>query len=149
LAVVKELMQHRTPVPAPGLPRFTGGAVGYFGYDLVRFMERLPATAKRELDVPDMVLLMADNLVVFDHVRHRLLVIANMRVEGDLRAAYADAVARIDQIIADLRKPLVPPPAARTAQRRSRGSATARRPSTRQMVTDRPRSLSPPATSSR
>ncbi len=111
LAVVKELMQHRTPVPAPGLPRFTGGAVGYFGYDLVRFMETLPATATAELDVPDLVLLFADNLVVFDHVRHRLTVIANMRVEPDLRAAYADAVARIDQIIADLRKPLTPPPA--------------------------------------
>jgi anthranilate synthase component 1 len=102
-------MAHRTPVPAPGLPRFTGGAVGYFGYDLVRFMERLPATAKTELDVPDMVMLFADNLVVFDHVRHRLTVIANMRVDADLRAAYADAVARIDQIIADLRKPLTPP----------------------------------------
>jgi anthranilate synthase component 1 len=109
LEVVKDLMAHRTPVPAPGLPRFTGGAVGYFGYDLVRFMERLPATAKTELDVPDMVVLFADNLVVFDHVRHRLTVIANMRVEADLRAAYADAVARIDQIIADLRKPLTPP----------------------------------------
>ncbi len=57
-----------------------------------------------------MVMLFADNLVVFDHVRHRLTVIANMRVEADLRAAYADAVARIDQIIADLRKPLTPPP---------------------------------------
>jgi anthranilate synthase component 1 len=56
-----------------------------------------------------MVMLFADNLVVFDHVRHRLTVIANMRVETDLRAAYADAVARIDQIIADLRKPLTPP----------------------------------------
>ena len=111
LEVVKDLMRHRTPVPAPGLPRFTGGAVGYFGYDLVRFMERLPATAKAELDVPDMVMLFADNLVVFDHVRHRLTVIANMRVEADLRAAYADAVARIDQIIADLRKPLTPPAA--------------------------------------
>lgn len=111
LAVVQELMRHRRPAPVPGLPRFTGGAVGYFGYDLVRFMERLPATAKDELDAPDLVLLMADNLVVFDHVRHRLAVIANMRVEDDLRAAYADAVARIDQIIADLRKPLAPPPA--------------------------------------
>ena len=111
LATVQEIMRHRHPAPVPGLPRFTGGAVGYFGYDLVRFMERLPATAKSELDVPDMVLLMADNLVVFDHVRHRLAVIANMRVEGDLRAAYADAIARIDQIIADLRKPLTPPPA--------------------------------------
>jgi anthranilate synthase component 1 len=59
--------------------------------------------------------------VVFDHVRHRLIVIANMRVEGDLRAAYADAVARIDQIIADLRKPLMPPQPRRTAQRRAVG----------------------------
>jgi len=109
LTVVRDLMATRKPVPAPGLPRFTGGAVGYFGYDLVRFMERLPATARTTLDVPDMVLLFSDNLVVFDHVRHRLTVIANMRVEPDLRAAYADAVARIDQIIADLRKPLVPP----------------------------------------
>ncbi len=109
LAVLAELMAGRKPVAVPGLPRFSGGAVGYFGYDLVRFMERLPATASTDLDVPDMVLLFSDNLVVFDHVRHRLLVVANMRVEPDLRAAYADAVARIDQIIADLRQPLVPP----------------------------------------
>jgi anthranilate synthase component 1 len=67
-----------------------------------------------------MVLLFADNLVVFDHVRHKLIVIANMRVEGDLRAAYADAVARIDQIIGDLRKPLTPPPG-----RTARGDAVA------------------------
>ena len=111
LDVVKELMSTRHPAPVPGLPRFTGGVVGYFGYDLVRFMERLPATAQTDLDVPEMVLMFADNLVVFDHVRHRLTVIANMRVEPDLRAAYADAVARIDQIIADLRKPLAPPQA--------------------------------------
>jgi anthranilate synthase component 1 len=112
LAVVKELMAHRTPVPSPGLPRFTGGVVGYFGYDLVRFMERLPTTARTDLHAPDAVLLFADNLVVFDHVRHKLIVSAYMRVEADLRAAYADAVARIDQIIGDLRKPLTPPPAA-------------------------------------
>lgn len=111
LEVVDELMRHRTPVSVPGLPRFTSGVVGYFGYDLVRFMEKLPATARPVLDVPDMALLFADNMVVFDHVRHRMTVVANMRVEPDLRAAYADAVARIDQIVADLRKPLVPPAA--------------------------------------
>jgi len=109
LAIVHELMAHRKPAPVPGLPRFNGGVVGYFGYDLVRFMERLPATARTDLHVPDMALMMADNLVVFDHVRHRITVIANLRVESDLRAAYADAVARIDHIIADLRKPLTPP----------------------------------------
>ena len=109
LAVVQELLAGRRPVRVPGLPRFTGGVVGYFGYDLVRFMERLPTTARRDLDVPDMALLFTDNLVVFDHVKHKLLVVANMRVEEDLRAAYADAVARIEAIVADLHRPLVPP----------------------------------------
>ncbi len=109
LEVVRELMSDRTPNRLAGLPRFTGGAVGYFGYDLVRFMERLPDTAQRDLYVPDMILLFSDNLVVFDHVRHKLTVIANMRVEADLRAAYADAIARIDKIVTDLRKPLEPP----------------------------------------
>ncbi len=111
LEIVRGIMASRRPVRLPGLPRFIGGAVGYFGYDLVRFMERLPTTASADLPVPDMALLFTDNLVVFDHVRHKLIVIANMRVEEDLRAAYADAVARIDKIIADLRKPLIPPPA--------------------------------------
>ncbi len=111
LTVVREIMTDRKPVPLPGLPRLTGGAVGYFGYDLVRFMEKLPDTAARSLDVPDMVLLFSDNIVVFDHVRHKLTVIANMRVEADLRAAYADAIARIDKIVADLHKPLLAPEA--------------------------------------
>ena len=109
LNVIRDLMSDRKPIPLHGLPRFTGGAVGYFGYDLVRFMERLPDTAERVLDVPDMILLFSDNLVVFDHVRHKLTVIANMRTESELRAGYADAIARIDKIVSDLRKPLVPP----------------------------------------
>ena len=109
LDIIKDALARRKPVPVPGLPSFTGGAVGYFAYDLVRFIERLPATAERKLDVPDMALLFADNLVVFDHVRHRLIVIATMRVEDDPRPAYADAIARIEGIVADLRQPLAPP----------------------------------------
>ena len=122
---LRGLLAGRRPVEVPGLPRFTGGAVGYFGYDTVRFIERLPETAQRKLPIPDMLLLFSDNLVVFDHVQHKLLVIANMRIErpgepsGDhdaglpsedeIRAAYTDATARIDAMITDLRKPLVPP----------------------------------------
>jgi anthranilate synthase component 1 len=109
LALVKQLMQGRSSVHLPGLPRFTGGVVGYWGYDMVRFMERLPATAQRVVEIPEMVLLFSDNLVIFDHVKHKLIVMANMRSEENLLAAYADAVARINQIIADLRKPLTPP----------------------------------------
>ncbi len=116
MALVQEMMAARTPVALPDLPRFSGGVCGYWGYDLVRFVEKLPATAERVLDVPDMVMLFSDNLIVFDHVRHKLIVIANLRVNGahgdnDLLAAYADAVARIDAIIDDLRRPLVPPEA--------------------------------------
>ncbi len=109
LDIVKQMLADRRPAHVNGLPSLTGGPVGYFAYDLVRFMERLPDTAVRTLDVPDMALIFADNLVVFDHVRHRLIIIANMRVEDDLRAAFADAIARIDAIVADLRQPLTPP----------------------------------------
>ena len=113
---VRNLLADRCPVEVPGLPRFSGGAVGYFGYDTVRFIERLPATAQRKLAIPDMVLMFSDNLVVFDHVKHRLLVIANMLIDGQgpptveqVQIAYADAVARIDEIVSDLRQPLTPP----------------------------------------
>ncbi|MCD6288872.1 MAG: anthranilate synthase component I, partial [Anaerolineae bacterium] len=99
-------------IELPGLPRFTGGAVGYWGYDTVRFIERLPTTTVDDRpDLPDAAFLLADNLVVFDHVRHRLLVLANARLEGDLTAAYAEAVARIEKMVDRLQQPLhVPKP---------------------------------------
>jgi anthranilate synthase component 1 len=109
LDALKDVLHRRRPIHLDGLPRFTGGAVGYVGYDWVRFVERLPATAQDELGLPDYIFLLADNLVIFDHVRHRLIVLANCRLEGDLTAAYADAIARIDQIVARLRRPLALP----------------------------------------
>ncbi len=115
-AAVRSLLAERRPVEVPGLPRFSGGAVGYFGYDTVRFIERLPLTAQQKLEIPDMLLLFSDNLVVFDHVQHKLLVIANMRIQAngapagqEIRVAYDDAVARIDAIVSDLRQPSAHP----------------------------------------
>jgi anthranilate synthase component 1 len=98
---------------APDLPRFFGGAVGYLGYDLVRFFERLPETTHDELNLPDLHLLMTDTLIVFDHVRHRLLLVANAHVppERDLNAAYDDAIARLDAVETKLQTPLPPLPA--------------------------------------
>ncbi|MCY4116148.1 MAG: anthranilate synthase component I [Caldilineaceae bacterium] len=113
---VRSLLAERRPVEVPGLPRFSGGAVGYFGYDTVRFIERLPQTAQQKLEIPDMLLLFSDNLVVFDHVQHKLLVIANMHIGTngapagqEISAAYEDAVARIDAIVSDLRQPFAHP----------------------------------------
>ena len=109
LAAVADLLHQRHPIELPGLPRFTGGAVGFLSYDWVRFHERLPQTAPDDLNLPDFIFLLADNLVIFDHVRHRLLVLANARLDDDPLASYADAVARIDGIVARLRQPSMAP----------------------------------------
>lgn len=114
LSIVASLLRQRRSIQLPDLPRFTGGAVGFLGYDWVRYGERLPATAPDELHLPDFTFLLADNLVVFDHVRHRLLVLANARLDGDLLASYADAVTRIEAIVTRLRQPLTPPDAPQT-----------------------------------
>jgi anthranilate synthase component 1 len=106
-ALEAELGRFR-PAAVPGLPRFSGGAVGYLGYDVVRFFERLPATAESTLNIPDAVFLLADTLVVFDHARHRLMVLANAYVAPgrDPALAYEEAVARIERVSQRLRRPL-------------------------------------------
>ena len=118
-AVASELDRYQPIAPmgdlAQDLPRFFGGAVGYLGYDLVRFFERIPDSTRDELNLPDLHLLVTDTLVIFDHVRHRLLVVANAHVPpgADLDAAYNDAIARLDAVEQKLQDPLpaqAPPP---------------------------------------
>jgi anthranilate synthase component 1 len=115
--VAAELARYRPVAPIqqvmPDLPPFFGGAVGYLGYDLVRFFERLPHTAGDGLDLPDLHLLLTDSLAVFDHVRHRLLLVANAYVPAgrDVDAAYDEALARLDALEARLAAPLPPVPA--------------------------------------
>ncbi len=107
LAAVKAVMDRTRIIPLPGLPRFVGGAVGYMSYDLARYFERLPATAVDDRDLPLCHFLFTDSLVIFDHVKHRLLVMANAYLDGEggVEAAYIDAVARIAAIVEQLRKP--------------------------------------------
>jgi anthranilate synthase component 1 len=93
----------------PDLPRFSGGAVGFLSYDAVRRFERLPTTTGDHLDLPEAAFMLADTLIAFDHARQRLLIIANARLEGDTRAAYRRATARIDEIVARLRAPASQP----------------------------------------
>lgn len=96
------------PVAIPGLPRLVGGAVGYIGYDIVRYFERLPDTATRDLDIPDTAFLLPDTLVIFDHAKHQLIVMANAHNTGNPDAAYTDAIRRIDQIVVALGNPMPP-----------------------------------------
>ncbi len=99
-------------VAVPGLPRFAGGLVGFLGYDIVRSFERLPEVAADDLGQPDLYLMLADTLVVFDNVAQSMKVVSHVRLgdDADLRVEYAAACARIDDVIARLSQPLAGEP---------------------------------------
>jgi anthranilate synthase component 1 len=109
LHVLKELMDEFRYVPDPDLPPFCGGAVGYIGYDTVRFFERLPDTNPDDRNLPDCYFVFTDTLLIFDHVKHRIKVLCLARVGADPAAAYAEATAKIDQLVTRLQQPLPHP----------------------------------------
>jgi anthranilate synthase component 1 len=109
LEALRRLLAEFKPVAVPGLPRFQGGAVGYLAYDMVRHMERLPRSTRDDLGLPDAVFLFSDSLLVFDNLRHRLLVIANAQIDrhdtDSLDQAYDRAAVRIGMTLAKLARP--------------------------------------------
>jgi anthranilate synthase component 1 len=87
----------------PGLPRFCGGAVGYAGYDVVRYSERLPNAPDDDRHIPDMAFAFYDRMVIFDQIRKTILVVANSRPgSDDPRTAYEQATARVDALCRQL-----------------------------------------------
>jgi anthranilate synthase component 1 len=95
--------------PLPGLPPFAGGAVGCFGYDLVRTVEPLGQPNPDPVGLPDLALMLTDVLVAFDHLRHELTIMANVYAadeDGDLEDSYAAAVDAIAEVRARLAGPL-------------------------------------------
>lgn len=110
---LRELMEEYRPVTVPGLPRFVGGAVGYFSYDMVRTFEALPALRKDSLGMPDFAFLLTDTLLIFDNVSQKIKVVANAYLEStkerDIRDAYRHATARIEKMIARLKRPVRQP----------------------------------------
>ena len=109
LEALRGLLRDFQPVAVPGLPRFQGGAVGYLAYDMVRHMERLPAAAHDDLELPDAVFMLSDTLLVFDNLRHRLLVMANAHIgkrdAAALDTAYDRAALKIGMTLAKLARP--------------------------------------------
>jgi anthranilate synthase component 1 len=111
LHVLKELLGRYRYVGTPELPRFVGGAVGMIGYDTVRFFEKLPEIARDDLGLDDCLILFTDALLVFDHVKHKMLVLCNARVDSgtDPSKAYDTAVVKIDELLGRLRDPAPTP----------------------------------------
>jgi anthranilate synthase component I len=108
-----EIVGRKSVAPLPNLPAFVGGAVGYFSYDAVRYLEKLPDAPPDDLGVPEACFAVTDTLVVFDHLRHKVLVIslvdaARLRdVEGEgFAAAYRRAADDVRRVAERLSAPL-------------------------------------------
>jgi anthranilate synthase component 1 len=104
-----EVSRHRQ-APSPDLPPFTGGAVGFFGFDCVRTVEPLGEPNPDVVGLPDMALMLSDVLVAFDHLKHTVTILANAYLDdpGGPEAAHARAQALIDEVGERLAGPLPP-----------------------------------------
>ncbi len=106
-AVLRRALSGHKPARLPGLPPFTAGAVGYFAYDAVRQIERLPELAKDEIQIPDACLLFFDEVLAFDHVRKEIWLVVTADVTRQKPAqAYDRAVERLDRLEKRILQPL-------------------------------------------
>ncbi|NOT35292.1 MAG: anthranilate synthase component I [Candidatus Eisenbacteria bacterium] len=105
-AALQRLLEEHQAVALPGLPRFCGGAVGFMGYDVVRWFERVPEHPHADDTIPDAVLMFGDVVSVFDNLSHTMKVVTHARAGSDPPAAYDAAVARLEAEVARLRAPL-------------------------------------------
>jgi anthranilate synthase component I len=97
VSFLRARMERFQPVRLPGLPPLVAGAIGYFSYDMVRLIERLPRQLRDEIGVYDAMLMFYHGIIAFDHVQHRLWVVRNVFTEGEgsLRTKYEAAVREI------------------------------------------------------
>ncbi len=106
IALLQEFMNQYQPVHVDGLPRFHGGAVGYFGYDMVRTFETIPDNNPHTLGTPDALFMLTDLVLIFDNLLGKLKVVANVFIKPDesLDTLYQQAVQRIDAVVQQLHR---------------------------------------------
>jgi anthranilate synthase component 1 len=104
---LQALLERHRAYPQKGLPRFTGGAVGYAAYDAVRYSEDLPNAPPDDRGLPDLAFSFYDRMVIFDHIRKTILVVAQAHLDrhADARGAYSAACNGIDQLVERLGEP--------------------------------------------
>jgi anthranilate synthase component I len=115
---LRRLTRRFRPARVPGLPPLIAGAIGYFAYDMVRLVEKIPATGRDDVGLDDCVMMFYLGLLAFDHVRHRVWIIRNVFTEGEgsLREKYDAAVGEIQKTRKQLEGPLPKQPASEPAQ---------------------------------
>ena len=105
LQELEKLIEQFKAARLPELPGFCGGAVGYAGYDVVRYTEHLPDTPTDDRKLPDMSFAFYDHMVIFDHINKSILVVAHARTDtGDTNAEYESACQRVDDVCRQLQQ---------------------------------------------
>lgn len=110
---VKKIMGDFRAVEVEGLPRFYGGLVGYLGYDLVKFFERLPDNNPDTLKIPNTLLMLTDTILVFDRLKHTIIILHNLVLPSQAsltakKKLYQDAVKKIESIHKDFNRSVLP-----------------------------------------
>ena len=107
LLALREYLAPYQTIELPGLPRFLGGAVGFLSYEAVRYFEKLPTAPGNAIDFPDGLFMFVDTMLVFDHLEHTIKVVSHVHIDAHkaLETSYAEAIARIDRIVARLARP--------------------------------------------
>ena len=98
LEEIKNIMKKFSFVPVKGLPRFCGGLVGYMGYDVVRFFEKIPDKNKDDLKLADSLFMLTDTILLFDHVDRKIKIVSNAHVGKNASSSYDEAVVKIERI---------------------------------------------------
>ena len=107
LSTIKEILARYKPVNVPGLPRFSGGAVGFISYDMVRFFEKLPDNTVDDLNIPDSQFLITDTILVFDNVSQTIKMVSNAYIDSDaIDAIYEETIKKITLLEEKLKVPL-------------------------------------------
>ncbi len=114
LNFIREIMSRYRLISLRGFPRFCGGMVGFLGYDGVRFFERLPRRTKDDLGCPEMVLILTKNLVIFDHLNHKIKVVSCASFDPkstpeEKIKSYEKSIQTIQDLISQLKQPLASP----------------------------------------
>lgn len=122
LLYLRKLFDNFKIISVEGLPRFFGGGVGYFGYDMVRFIEKLPEKKIIDSEMPDCILIFARTTLVIDHLTHQLWIIINNPLdELSKEVAYDKAVEQIEKIIVQIKKSLPLEELKKKGRKNSRG----------------------------
>ncbi|MFC1915522.1 anthranilate synthase component I [Chloroflexota bacterium] len=106
LLLIEKEFQRFQPVPIAGLPRFHGGMVGYLSYEVAHYFETLPSPDHDPLGLPESLLMLADTLLIFDHLAHKIKVVAHAHLDGDIEKAYYEATGKIDSLVERLGQPI-------------------------------------------